>query len=86
MGDIDAVDIESIGPFEKVPLCKPEMREGTHVFINNKEHKLHLEQGVVVARDHRRYRIKFISKNKAINESCLWVPEHWVDPIPKKKK
>ena len=80
--DIDSIDNESIMP-EKVPLNIPELREGTFVFINNKEHPLFLEQGVIVERDHVQYRVKLVSKNTNINDTCIWFPEHWIEPIPK---
>ncbi len=80
-------DIESIFPDQqKVPFIRPEMREGTQIIISNKEHPLYFEQGVVVERDHRYYRIKFVSQNKHINDLCLWIPEHWVEPLPKELK
>ena len=76
-------DQEFIGDNEKIPVTKPEMREGTQVYLNNKEHPFNLEQGEVIARDHRQYRVRFVSQNPTINGKCLWLPEHWVDPLPK---
>ena len=61
----------------------PELPINTHVFIINKEHKFFLERGVVVEKDHKHYRIKFISLNKDIHDKMLWVPDHWIDPVPK---
>jgi hypothetical protein len=63
-----------------VPVFKtqiPELPEGTPVFVINKEHKKHLEPGVVAKRDHKHYKIKFH------DGMHLWVPQHWVEPIPK---
>jgi len=71
---------------ERVPLKKPEMAEGTEVYVSAPEHILHLERGFVIARDHVQYRIKFYSLNKAIHEKCLWFPETIIDPIPKELK
>ena len=64
----------------------PEMRVGTLVVICNKEHPFFLEQGEIVDRDHRFYRVKFKSLNKNINGTCLWLPDHWVDPLPNELK
>jgi hypothetical protein len=83
MTDITA-DIESLSSFpEKVPENIPELKLKTPVYINNKEHKLHLEQGVIVEKDHNHYRVKIISTNKEINGKCLWFPQDWIDPLPK---
>jgi hypothetical protein len=71
---------------ERVPLKKPEMVEGTEVYISAPEHILHLERGIIIARDHVQYRIKFFSLNEAIDGKCLWFPETIIDPVPKELK
>ena len=55
----------------------------TAIYISNKEHKFFLEQGIIIKKDHKHYRIKFISQNEKIRDKCLWVPDHWVAKIPK---
>jgi len=80
--DIESIKLEP----DKIPVIHPELKIGTQVFINNKEHPLFLEQGEVTQKDHRHYRIKIISQNSNLNNKCIWVPEHWVDPLPKELK
>lgn len=83
MEDDVNLDTESLEDFKPLPVNRPELREGTLVYINNKEHPLFMEQGMIVSRDHVHYRIKIVSTNSAINNTCLWIPEHWIDPLPK---
>ena len=54
----------------------PELKNGTIIYINNKEHKLNLEIGKIIARDHRHYQVE-------IGNKVIWMPEHWVEPLPK---
>jgi hypothetical protein len=61
----------------------PELKLGTLVYINNKEHEFFLELGEVIEKDHEYYRVKFRSLDKRIERKCLWVPSHWVEPLPK---
>jgi Zn-finger nucleic acid-binding protein len=61
----------------------PELREGTIVYINNKQHHLFLEKGIVSQRNHRYYRIQLISSDKKLNGKQMWFPEHWIEPMPK---
>ena len=68
---------------EKVPLNIPEMKIGTKVYINNRQHPLNLEQGIIVKRGHCQYRVKLVSQDPKITGKCLWFPEHWVEPLPK---
>lgn len=64
----------------------PELKENTEIYISNKEHPLNLEQGVIVKRCHAHYRIKLTSRITAINGACMWIPAHWVEPLPKELK
>ena len=59
----------------------PELKVGTEIYINNKEHKFNLEQGKVIGKDHRHYKVELIHLGKVI-----WVPEHWVEPLPEELK
>lgn len=61
----------------------PPLELKTQVFICNKEHKLFLERGIIVKKDHKHYRLRFSSLDERLNKKCLWVPDHWVDVIPK---
>jgi len=81
-----SIDIESLDPTDKVPLSIPELRIGTYVYINNKEHPMNLEQGEIIERDHKHYRVKLISTDPRLNGRCMWFPDHWVEPLPKEFK
>ncbi len=60
----------------------PPLAKSTQIFITNKEHKLFLERGIIVNKNHAHYRVMFKSKDKKLNDKCLWIPEHWVDVVP----
>lgn len=60
----------------------PPIRVGTPIYLNNREHKLFLEQGVVISKDHNHYRILVNSLDVDWNGAYLWVPEHWVKELP----
>ena len=77
---IESGYVEEIVLVNRVPVFKtqiPELEEGTLVFVINKEHQKHLEPGKVVARSHKHYRIEFNDKSK------IWMPQHWIEAIPK---
>jgi hypothetical protein len=57
----------------------PPIKEGTKVIINNIEHDLFLEFGIVVQRSHKFYRVQFDS----LGGIMVWVNAHWVDELPK---
>ena len=57
----------------------PPIKEGTKVIINNIEHDLFLEFGIVVQRSHKFYRVQFDS----LGGVMVWVNAHWVDELPK---
>lgn len=61
----------------------PEMMLGTPVFVSDRDNALFLEQGTIKDKKHKHYKIKFISCNKKINGSCMWLFDEFVDPIPK---
>jgi hypothetical protein len=67
----------------KVELEIPEYQVFTPVFVKNKEHKFYLEMGVVVDTDHKHVRVKFYSYNPDIHNKCLWMPDHWIQLLPK---
>jgi len=75
-------DNESID-YKPVPIRIPEMKVGQQVMIINKEHPLFLEIGVVVDKSHCHYLVNFTSLEDKINGKNLWIPEHWLDPVPK---
>lgn len=54
----------------------PELPVGTEIYVNNRQHKLHLEQGTVTEKSHRYYRVK-------LRNGIIWMPEHWIEPLPK---
>lgn len=60
----------------------PEMLIGTPVYVSQRDNYLYLEQGKVVAKKHKHYKVKFVSCNKKINNRCLWIPDDCVDPVP----
>ena len=78
---------EALVPFgvysssERVPEDIPPIPVGDMVYVDNREHELFLEQGVVVKRDHAHYRVRFTSLDKSIDGRKLWVPQHWVRPF-----
>ena len=76
-------DVESVGPFKPVQKRIPPIQLDEIVYIDNKEHPLYLEQGVIVRKKHIHYRVKFTSTLPNINGKCLWIPEHWVKAVPK---
>lgn len=76
------MEVESAGQFQWPEQILPELREGTQVYLNNREHQFNLEQGVIIDRTHRHYRVKFSSMDDRIADKCLWLPEHWVEPLP----
>jgi len=72
------VETESSGVVFQPP-TETTIDTGTTVFLCNKDHKLHLKKGKIVAKDHCNYRLEFKDGLK------LWVPHHWVRLIPKYK-
>lgn len=49
----------------------PVLEEGAVVIVDNKEHPLNNEIGLICERKHKHYRVE-IQSNK------IWLPEHWV--------
>lgn len=82
MSGDETIEIKYPGEVSKPSEVIPTLALETAIYINNKEHKFFLEQGKIVDKSHLHYRIKFISLNKDINNSCLWVPEHWISVVP----
>ena len=64
--------------YERVPVIRPEMKEGTLVYLDNRNHPCHSNKAIVVSRDHRNYRIKFTEGS--LKYKMLWCPEHWIEP------
>lgn len=54
----------------------PPLIEYTKVFVINRQHVKHLEPGIIIARDHIHYRIRFDDNKK------IWMPAHWIVAIP----
>jgi len=78
MGDGDeVVEVVSPGVDRQLSIEPdiPPMEEGTRVYVNNDRHPYFLSFGVVAARDHVHYRVKF-------GDKLIWVPEHWVSRVP----
>lgn len=72
------VSLDQPGVGEKIP----ELEVATRVYVNNKEHSLFLEHGIVAAKAHLHYRVKMISLNKEIDGKFIWFPEHWIRELP----
>lgn len=79
---------EGVVPFGRLCLSQrnsimiPELKEGTKVYIRCKDHRLFLEQGVVVNRDHEHYRVRFVSLDKDIDGKMIWFPRQSVGGLP----
>jgi hypothetical protein len=61
----------------------PELHIGTPIYVDNKEHQFFLEFGWIVDKTHEHYRVEFHSCDERINGKKLWMPSHWIEPIPK---
>jgi endogenous inhibitor of DNA gyrase (YacG/DUF329 family) len=78
------VYVETITDEERKPKIEmPELPLKSKVYINNKQHQMFLEQGVIEQKDHMYYRIRLISCEEKWNGTLMWVPYHWVCEIPK---
>ena len=74
---------EAIIPKEKVKEKIPPLKIGSKVYLNNKEHKLHLSPGMVIDKDHIHYRVKLRwHDGQKTRRTVLWVPEHWIKCMP----
>lgn len=71
-----------VGEFKPKPDIPP-LPLKTPVFINNRDHEFFLEQGIIVKKDHKHYRIRFKSEDTRLNGKCLWFPADQVSEIPK---
>lgn len=49
----------------------PVLKEGEVVLIDNKEHPLNNQIGLICERKHKHYRVEIQGKK-------IWMPEHWV--------
>ena len=61
----------------------PPLKLKTTIYVNNEEHEFFLEQGIIVKKDHKHYRIKFRSTDKRLDGKCVWMPDHWIVEVPK---
>ncbi|MDP1712233.1 MAG: hypothetical protein Q8K86_07230 [Candidatus Nanopelagicaceae bacterium] len=62
----------------------PSLANGTKVYVDNKEHQFHLAPGVIICKDHGHYRLSLsFNDGKRTRNIEIWVPEHWVKPMPK---
>jgi hypothetical protein len=68
----------NIDDYERIPVIRPEIKEGTLVYLDNKNHPCYNNKAVIIARDHRHYRIKFLEGS--LKDKMLWCPEHWIEP------
>lgn len=66
-GDIFSEDINREHLRESLPV----LEKGTIVIIDNNEHPLHNQIGIVCDIKHKHYRLELEQKK-------IWVPEHWV--------
>lgn len=56
---------------EQITESLPVLKEGTVVVIDNAEHPLHNQIGIICDKKHKHYRVELEQKK-------IWVPEHWV--------
>ena len=77
----ESVSGETVSSTNIIPTRQLEV--GTQVYINNKEHKLFLEQGVISNTGYGHCRVEMCSLDKTINGSQIWFPNHWVSGLPK---
>lgn len=68
---------------QKTTVDEPPLEIASRIYIDNKEHEFFLEHGIIVQKGYLHYRILFVSLDNKINNRKLWVPEHWVKPLPK---
>lgn len=73
---------EQLDENDKLNINKNLLPIGTYVYINNKEHKLFLEQGEIIKLGHQHYRLRFVSLDKKIHNAQIWIPEHWIRVLP----
>jgi hypothetical protein len=71
-GCVENVTLRPKGVDEQIP----PLLEYTKVFVVNREHKRYLEPGMIIARDHIHYRVKFKDGTNT------WMPSHWIVAIP----
>lgn len=77
---------ESLVPFgrlmprDRMSVKIPEIPEGTPIYVDNLQHKFHLEQGIVIKRDHEHYRVKLCDMDSTT--TFVWLPRHWVKMLP----
>ena len=77
------VDHETVAPYQKIPENIPELKLGQKIIVVNKEHPLFLEQGTIIEKGHCYYRIEFVSTDGQLHRKSLWLPDHWIDGLPK---
>ena len=65
-----------------MPVEIPPLEVGTRVYLDNREHEFHLSPGIVVDKDHIHYRVKISYYSGETRHTVLWVPQHWVKPMP----
>ena len=61
---------------EPQPDLIPELEIVSRVYVINKEHPKYLDSGIITNKSHIHYRIKFL------DGMIIWMPEHWVRPLP----
>lgn len=72
----------NVGVDCKIKVDLPIYDEGTLVYVNNRESLLFLELGKVVSRNHKHCRVKFVSNEPKFNGFSIWIPDHWLRPLP----
>jgi len=73
------IENETIAVGGQIPVDEsPKLTEGTRVYVDNREHKLHLEQGIITKCEPRHYRVKLVSTDQQLNGRFIWFPSHWI--------
>lgn len=77
-GKVAWIDNETVGinPLIEYKAKIPELEEDTVIYVTNKEHTRWLQPAIILKKDHIHYRLLFPDNVR------LWMPEHWVKPVP----
>jgi len=52
---------------EQIPL----LNIGTVIIVDNKEHPLHNQIGIIKSKKHKHYRVE-------LDNQLIWMPQHWI--------
>lgn len=56
---------------------------GEDVMVINKEHEFFLERGEITKIEFINCRVSFVSQDERINNKQVWMPDHWLQPVPR---